>query len=82
MTVMDIDRPVLTPEQARLAHGLRHTTAVNLRDAQGECTYRMVALHYDMVEMAISCLGIDDSLKEAFRTAAGLPSELVAEVLK
>lgn len=85
MSVMDIEtkpQAALTPAQARLAHGMRHVTVGNLRSFQGECGYPVVALHYDMVEVAISTLGINGSAKEAFSRLAGLPSELVAEVLK
>jgi hypothetical protein len=85
MSVMDIEtRPQagLTPAQARLAHGMRHTTVANLRMSQGECGYQVVALHLDMVETAIICLGITGSAKDAFVRLASLPSALVADVLR
>lgn len=91
MTVMDVRledqastraQTVLTPAQARLAHGMRHTTEANLKASLGECAFPVVSLHYDMVAVAVSALGLVGAAKDAFTELAGLPSELVAEVLK
>ena len=82
MDVQTAPRAVLSPAQARLALGMRHTTMANLRSIQGECAYPVVSLHYDMVETAATCLRIDGPAKEAFTRLAGLPNELVTDALK
>ena len=76
MSVMDIDtETALAPAQARLAHGMRHTTVASLRTASGECAYRVVGLHYDMVETAVIALEVTGRAKEAFTRLASLPPE-------
>lgn len=85
MSVMDIDitsRTALTPAQARLALGMRHSSELVLRSFQGQDTFPVVTLHYDMVGTVLGFLGLSDSEREAFTRLASLPGDLVTDVLK